>query len=44
MKIKLNDCAIKGYKIVKDKHAINIDGKEIELSKESFENLKRQLV
>jgi hypothetical protein len=41
--IKLNDDEIKGFTCVEEKHIITIDGKEIELSKESFENLKRQL-
>jgi hypothetical protein len=39
-KIKLNGCQVKGYKILEDKKTISIDGKDIELSQESFNNLK----
>ena len=41
--IKLNEYGIKGYKVVEKKHVITVDGKEIELSEDSFESLKKQL-
>ena len=40
--IKLNEFEVKGYKVVEKKHIIRIDGKEVELSEESFNNLKKQ--
>ena len=42
--IKLNDYQVKGYEIIKDTKTITIDGKEIEISIESFESLKEQLL
>ena len=42
--IKLNLEGVKGYKDIEVKHVITIDGKDVELSKESYENLKKQLV
>ena len=46
--IKLNDYRVKGYEIIKDTKTktktITIDGKEIEISVENFENLKEQLL
>jgi hypothetical protein len=42
-KIKLNGYMVPGYTIIENKHEIVIDGKKIELSKESYENLKNQL-
>ena len=42
-KIKLNGHGILGYKIIEDKKTIIIDDKEIELSLESFNTLKKQL-
>ena len=41
--IQLNEFEIKGYKVVENKYVITVDGKEIELSQESFESLKKQL-
>ena len=41
-KIKLNGCGVKGYQIIKD-HKIIIDDKEIMLSAESFNALKKSL-
>jgi len=43
-KIKLNNCQVKGYMIIPEKHIVIIDGKEIELSEESLNNLKNQLI
>jgi hypothetical protein len=40
--IKLNEYKVKGYTIVNE-HIITIDGKEIKLSEESYNELKRQL-
>jgi hypothetical protein len=40
--IKLNDSRTKGYTIVNE-HIITIDGKDIKLSEESFNELKKQL-
>jgi hypothetical protein len=40
--IKLNDYKVKGYNVINE-HVITIDGKEIKLSEESFNELKRQL-
>jgi len=40
--IKLNKYNIKGYTAIKS-HVVTIDGKDIELSEESFNNLKKQL-
>jgi hypothetical protein len=40
--IKFNDSSTKGYTIVNE-HIITIDGKDIKLSEESFNELKRQL-
>ena len=42
-KIKLNNFKIKGFEYISDSKTIIIDGKEIEISNESFENLKKQL-
>ena len=42
--IKLNQGGIKGYEVIGEKHIITIDGKEIELSEESFNELKKQLI
>jgi len=44
IEIKLNSYAEKGYTIIKEKNIINIDGKDIEISKEGLENLKKQLI
>ena len=41
--IKLNDFNVKGYTVVNPKRIISIDGKDIEISEESFNNLKEQL-
>jgi hypothetical protein len=41
--IKLNSFEIKGYTFLNETKTITIDGKEIEISNESFENLKKQL-
>ena len=41
--IKLNSISIKGYTVVNPKRIISIDGKDIEISEESFQNLKKQL-
>ena len=41
--IKLNGYSIKGYEHIKPTRTITINGKEIELSEESFNNLKTQL-
>jgi hypothetical protein len=43
VKIKLNKCGIKGYTVIEKKHTITIDGKEVEISEESFESLKHSL-
>jgi hypothetical protein len=43
-KIKLNDYQIKGYTFINDEHVIIIDDKEIKLSEESYNNLKKQLI
>jgi hypothetical protein len=40
--IKLNDGRTKGY-IILNEHIITIDGKEIKISEESFNELKKQL-
>jgi hypothetical protein len=40
--IKFNTTEVSGYKVI-EKHIITIDGKEIELSEESYQNLKKQL-
>jgi non-homologous end joining protein Ku len=40
--IKLNEYIVKGYTIVNE-HIITIDGKEIKISEESFNELKKQL-
>ena len=40
--VKLNSGGIKGYTVLKQ-HTITIDGKEIKLSEESFNELKEQL-
>jgi len=42
-KIKLNGYEEKGYTVIPETHVITIDGKEIELSEDSFNNLKTQL-
>ena len=44
MKIKLNSYYIPGYTIIEDKKVITIDGKDIEISQESYENLRKQLI
>ncbi len=44
VKIKLNGYEIKGFAIVNEKKKITIDGKEIAISVESFEALKKQLI
>jgi hypothetical protein len=41
--IKLNGYQIPGYTVVEPTHTITIDGKEITLSNESFNELKKQL-
>jgi hypothetical protein len=41
--IKLNGYEIPGYTVVEPTHTITIDGKEITLSNESFNELKKQL-
>jgi hypothetical protein len=41
-KIKLNGFQQKGYTILNNDHTIIIDGKEIKLSEESYNNLKEQ--
>jgi hypothetical protein len=41
--IQLNGCNIKGYKIINPSHIISIDGKEIEISEESYQKLKESL-
>ena len=41
---ELNQYQIKGFEIIKDTKTITIDGKEIEISVENFENLKEQLL
>ncbi len=43
-KIKLNDYGKKGFVYIDDKKKITIDGKEIEISLESFNELKKQLL
>ncbi len=40
--IKLNTFEVPGYQVI-EKHVISIDGKEIELSEESYQNLKKSL-
>lgn len=40
--IKLNEYGVKGYKLL-NQHKITIDGKEIQLSEKSFEELKKSL-
>ena len=42
-KIKLNGFEVKGYSVITPKHIIKINDKEIELSEESYQNLKSQL-
>ena len=42
--IKLNDHRVKGYKVVNTIRKITIDGKEIEVSEESYQNLKKTLI
>ena len=42
-KIKLNENKEKGFEYILDFKTIILDGKEIEISNESFENLKKQL-
>ena len=42
--IKLNEFRVKGYTHIKDTKTITIDGKDIEISLESFEALKEQLI
>ena len=42
--IKYNGCASPGYTIIEPKHTIIIDGKEIELSEESYQSLKKSLI
>ena len=42
--IKLNSISIKGYTVVNPKRIISIDGKDIKISEESFQNLKEQLI
>ena len=44
VKIKLNNCRIKGYTVIEDVKYIEIDGKKIEISLESYEKLKESLV
>jgi hypothetical protein len=44
VKIKLNEYDLKGYTIIEDKKKIVIDGKEIEISIESYEALKKSLL
>ena len=41
--VKLNRHGIEGYTVLKHQHTITIDGKEIKLSEESFNELKKQL-
>jgi len=41
-KIKLNEIFVRGYKIIKNTKIIIIDGKEIEISLESYNNFKKQ--
>ena len=41
--IKLNDYEVKGYTVINGKKKITIDGKDIEISEESFNELKKQL-
>ena len=41
--IKLNECEVPGFVVVAPKHKIVIDGKEIELSDESYQELKKSL-
>jgi len=43
VKIELNGHLIKGFEIIKDTKTITIGGKDIEISNESYENLKKQL-
>jgi hypothetical protein len=43
-KIKLNEYGTNGYEVVTDKHTITIDGKDIEIGKESFQALKDKLL
>jgi hypothetical protein len=40
--IKLNSYKIEGFEYIKPEHIITIDGKEIKLSEESFNELKKQ--
>ena len=42
--IKLNKYEIKGYSFQLQKRKIVIDGKEIEMSEESYQNLKKSLI
>ena len=42
--IKLNGCRIPGYTIINPQKKIIIDDKEIELSEESYQNLKKSLI
>ena len=44
VKIKPNNHNVKGYTIVKDAKTITIDGKEIEISNESYEAFKKQFM
>ena len=42
--IKLNEYGVKGYSFQLQKRKIVIDGKEIEMSEESYQNLKKSLI
>jgi hypothetical protein len=42
-KIRLNCCGVSGYEIISNNKIITIDGKDIEISEESYEQLKKQL-
>jgi hypothetical protein len=39
--IKLNGYKVAGFTYINEKHIISIDGKEVELSQESYENLQK---
>lgn len=44
IKIKLNSYKVPGYTVIKDTKIITIDGKDIEISIESFEAFKKQFI
>ena len=44
VKIKLNEYEVKGYTVIEETKTITIDNKNIEISIESFNKLKKQLI